>query len=111
MTAIGIQDGQTLKAAPKMADSVMKGTLDKKEAIKKGGTGGVNNFLNLLCVILVSGRNGIDNSKERIISKKFKIMIQKIARTFYGTGDFQHLFSKTLHIFLQSQEIPFREKL
>ena len=65
----------------------------------------------MLFVILASDRDGHDNSKERIISKKFKIMIRKIARTFYGTGDFQYSFFKTLHIFLQSQEIPFREKL
>lgn len=52
VTAIGIQDGQTLKAAPKMADSVMKGTLDKKEAIKKGGTGGVGVTIFSICFAL-----------------------------------------------------------
>ena len=41
----------------------------------------------------------------------YKKIDTKIARTFYGTGDFQYSFFKTLHIFLQSQEIPFREKL
>ena len=45
---------------------------------------------------------------DTLLTKK---LIQKIARTFYGTGDFQYSFFKTLHIFLQSQEIPFREKL
>ena len=35
-----------------MADSVMKGTLDKKEAIKKGGTGGIGVTIFSICFAL-----------------------------------------------------------
>lgn len=50
--AIGIQDGQTLKAAPKMADNLMNGTLEKKEAVKKGGTGGIGVTIFSICFAL-----------------------------------------------------------
>ena len=41
VTAIGIQDGQTLKSAPGITENLMKNKLDRDEAIKQGGTPGV----------------------------------------------------------------------
>lgn len=41
VTAIGIQDGQTLKSAPGITKNLMKNKLDRDEAIKQGGTPGV----------------------------------------------------------------------
>lgn len=41
VTAIGIQDGQTLKSAPGITENLMKNKLDRDEALKQGGTPGV----------------------------------------------------------------------
>ena len=41
VTAIGIQDGQTLKSAPGITENLMKNKLDRDEVIKQGGTPGV----------------------------------------------------------------------
>ena len=41
VTAIGIQDGQTLKSALGITENLMKNKLDRDEAIKQGGTPGV----------------------------------------------------------------------
>ena len=41
VTAIGIQDGQTLKSAPGITENLMKNKLDRDEASKQGGTPGV----------------------------------------------------------------------
>lgn len=45
MTAIGIQDGQVLKAAPKISDNLIKGVLDKETAAKQGGSVGIGVIL------------------------------------------------------------------
>ncbi len=37
MTALGIQDGQTLRSAPEVTDNLQKGALDQETAIKQGG--------------------------------------------------------------------------
>ena len=45
MTAIGIQDGQVLKAAPKISDNLIKGALDRETAVKEGGSVGIGTIL------------------------------------------------------------------
>ena len=41
VTAIGIQDGQTLKSAPGITENLMKNKLDRDEAIKQGSIPGI----------------------------------------------------------------------
>lgn len=41
VTALGIQDGQTLRSAPEVTDNLQKGALDRETAIKQGGAPGI----------------------------------------------------------------------
>lgn len=61
VTAIGIQDGQTLKKAPGMTEYLMKGDMDMETAIKEGGAAGIGlqifsiaiSLLFMLCGVLM----------------------------------------------------------
>ena len=56
MTAIGIQDGQTLKKAPGMTEYLMKGEMDMETAIKEGGAGiGLQIFSIAISLIFMLG--------------------------------------------------------
>ena len=41
VTALGIQDGQTLRSVPEITDNLLKDAMDRKTAIKQGGVPGI----------------------------------------------------------------------
>lgn len=66
MTAIGIQDGQVLKAAPKISDNLIKGALDRETAVKEGGSVGIGAILFSIVLSLAFLLSGVG----LIIAKK-----------------------------------------
>ena len=57
VTAIGIQDGQMLKAAPEVTDNLLQNALDREEAIKQTQASGmgVNIFSVVISLLLLAG--------------------------------------------------------
>ena len=59
MTAIGIQDGQTLKKAPGMTEHLMKGDMDMETAIKEGGAAGIGLQIFSIAISLIFMLGGV----------------------------------------------------
>lgn len=57
VTAIGIQDGQMLKAAPEVTDNLLQNALDREAAIKQTQASGmgVNIFSVIISLLLLAG--------------------------------------------------------
>ena len=57
MTALGIQDGQTLKPAPEITDNLLKDAMDRETAIKQGGAPGIGTsvFSIIFSLLLLAG--------------------------------------------------------
>ena len=59
VTAIGIQDGQTLKKAPGMTEYLMKGEMDMETAIKEGGAAGIGLKIFSIAISLIFMLGGV----------------------------------------------------
>ena len=59
VTAIGIQDGQTLKKAPGMTEYLMKGEMDMETAIKEGGVAGIGLQIFSIAISLIFMLGGV----------------------------------------------------
>lgn len=59
MTAIGIQNGQTLKKAPGMTEYLMKGEMDMEAAIKEGGVAGIGLKIFSIAISLIFMLGGV----------------------------------------------------
>lgn len=59
VTAIGIQDGQTLKKAPGMTEYLMKGDMDMETAIKEGGAAGIGLQIFSIAISLIFMLGGV----------------------------------------------------
>ena len=59
VTAIGIQDGQTLKKAPGMTEYLMKGEMDMETAIKEGGVAGIGLKIFSIAISLIFMLGGV----------------------------------------------------
>ena len=57
VTALGIQDGQTLKPAPEITDNLLKDAMDRETAIKQGGAPGIGTsvFSIIFSLLLLAG--------------------------------------------------------
>lgn len=59
VTAIGIQNGQTLKKAPGMTEYLMKGEMDMETAIKEGGVAGIGLKIFSIAISLIFMLGGV----------------------------------------------------
>lgn len=59
VTAIGIQDGQTLKKEPGMTEYLMKGEMDMETAIKEGGVAGIGLKIFSIAISLIFMLGGV----------------------------------------------------
>ena len=59
VTAIGIQDGQTLKKEPGMTEYLMKGEMDMETAIKEGGAAGIGLQIFSIAISLIFMLGGV----------------------------------------------------
>lgn len=57
VTALGIQDGQTLRSAPEITDNLLKDAMDRETAIKQGGAPGIGAsvFSIIFSLLLLAG--------------------------------------------------------
>ena len=57
VTALGIQDGQTLRSVPEITDTLLKDAMDRETAIKQGGVPGIGAsvFSIIFSLLLLAG--------------------------------------------------------
>ena len=57
MTALGIQDGQTLRPAPEITNNLLKDAMDRETAVKQGGAPGIGaSVFSIIFFTSASGR-------------------------------------------------------